>query len=83
MGTGYGRQVLEQIGIAVMRCGDASIAFDPSSGRAQVEFCHHPLCPFGVDPQMNRYAPMTISRVLTMYCFDLLLEGLIFVRLLQ
>ena len=78
MGLGDGMQCFHQVLIGVMGGGTCAIARDASSGWAQLEMRHHSLSTFMVDAQMQGDAAMSISRVVTMDGFDLVLEQQIF-----
>ena len=64
-----------------MRCGDGGVAFDTSPRWTQFELRHHLLGSFVIDAQVQRDPTMTVSRMLSMHCFNLLFERDVFDRL--
>lgn len=82
MGVGAG-YLLEQIVIGMMGRGNGAVVRSAPSGWTQIELRHHPLGTLVVDPQMQRYPPMPIGRMLAVHRFNLLFQCLIFGSLLE
>ncbi|MDA1330291.1 MAG: hypothetical protein O3B43_04395 [Chloroflexi bacterium] len=76
------RPFVQQVAIAVMGRRDGAVVADPATGRSQAKLGHHPLSAFAIDAQVQGDPPMSVSGMLPMQRFDLLLKGLIFGGLL-
>jgi hypothetical protein len=75
--------VVQPVVVGVMGCGDGAVAFDVSPGRTQIEFRHHPLSTFVIDPQMDRNPTMTVRWMRSMDRLNLPLECPVFEGLLS